>query len=102
MTERRALERLTINRAALLSFDGIGGVHSCMVRNISAFGACVSAPYYIFAREFGLSFNDYDRIFFCRVVWRKGTLYGVSFVRCPGLKSVNDCGELANVVRPGR
>ena len=87
MTERRALERLTINQTAQLSFDGIDGAHPCVVRNISAFGACISTPYYIFARQFALSFNRFDRIFICRIVWRKGTLCGVSFVLRSGVKS---------------
>jgi hypothetical protein len=99
MTDRRSLERLTINQTALLSFDGIRGVHPCVVRNISAFGACISAPYYIFAREFQLSFNRLHRNFVCRVVWRKGTLCGVSFVLRPGMKSSNDCHEIANELR---
>jgi hypothetical protein len=103
MIERRALERIPINRAALLSFDGISGNHPCVVRNISPFGACISAPYYIFAQDFGLSFNGYDRIFICRVVWRKGTLCGVLFVRCPGSsKSADDSGASAKAVRFGR
>jgi hypothetical protein len=103
MIERRALERIPIKQAALLSFDGIRGVHPCVVRDISAFGACISAPYYIFARDFGLSFNGFDRIFICRVAWRKGTLCGVSFVQRPGSpKSANDSDELAKVVRLDR
>ena len=87
MTERRALERLTLNQTAQLSFDGIDGVHPCMVRNISAFGACISAPFTIFASELELSFDGFRRTFVCRVVWRKETLCGVSFV------SHRDCGK---------
>src|SRR6202012_541132 len=103
MTERRALERIPINHAALLSFDGISGIHPCVVRNISPFGACISAPYYIFARDFVLSFDGCDRIFICRIVWRKGTLCGVSFVRSPGsLKPVDDSGAPTKAVRLGR
>lgn len=103
MIERRALERIPINQAALLSFDGISGAHPCVVRNISTFGACISAPYYIFARDFGLSFNGFGRIFICRVVWRKGTLCGVSFVRCPGsLNPAGDSDASTNAVRLDR
>jgi len=103
MIERRALERIPINQAALLSFDGIRGVHPCVVRNISAFGACISAPYYIFARDFGLSFNGFDRIFICRIAWRRGTLCGVSFIVRPGShKSAEDASQLTNIVRLGR
>jgi hypothetical protein len=80
MIERRAMERIPINRAAQLSFSGIRGTHPCMVRDISALGACISTPYYVFANEFVLSFNGHSAIFICRVVWRKGTLCGVSFL----------------------
>jgi hypothetical protein len=78
--ERRALPREVINLPALLSFVGISGVHSCVVRDINAFGACLSAPYCIFATDFDLSFGGFDRTFGCRVVWRRDTICGVAFV----------------------
>jgi hypothetical protein len=103
MIERRAFNRLAINRPALLSFDGIRGVHPCVVRDISAFGARISAPYHIFANEFELSFDGVGRIFNCRIVWRKGTVCGVSFVlRRRSSKPANDCIELDNAVRLDR
>jgi hypothetical protein len=80
MIERRALDRIPINQLALVAFDGIPGVHPATVRDISAIGACISAPYYIFAHEFQLSFDGFRESFICRVVWKKGTLCGVSFV----------------------
>ncbi|WP_027553539.1 hypothetical protein [Bradyrhizobium sp. Cp5.3] len=103
MIERRAMKRIPINRAALLSFDEIRGTHPCMVRDMNALGACISAPYYIFANEFVLSFDGHSGIFICRVVWRKGTLCGVSFLlrrRAPRL--ANDSGEPTNVLRLDR
>jgi hypothetical protein len=63
-----------------VSFDRIQGAHPVMVRNISAFGACISAPFTIFASEFELSFDGFRRTFLCRVAWRKEMLCGVSFV----------------------
>jgi hypothetical protein len=78
--ERRALPREIVNVPALLSFDGIIGVHPCVVRDISAFGACLSAPYYIFASEFDLLFNGLHKTLACRVVWRRATISGVVFV----------------------
>jgi hypothetical protein len=80
MIERRALDRIPINQLALVAFDGKRGVHPTTVRDISAFGACISAPYYIFAHEFQLSFDGFRKSFICRVVWKKGMLCGVSFV----------------------
>jgi hypothetical protein len=85
--ERRALPREVINLPALLSFVGINGVHSCVVRDINAFGACLSTPYYMFASELDLSFNGFCATFTCRVVWRRANLSGVAFVlrrRTPG------------------
>lgn len=78
--ERRALLREVINMPALLFFDGIIGVHPCVVRNINAFGACLSTPYYMFASNFDLSFNGFHGTFACRVAWRRATLSGVVFV----------------------
>lgn len=102
MIERRATKRIPINRAARLSFGKIGGTHPCMVRDISALGACISTPYYIFASEFELSFDGRSGIFICRVVWRKETLCGVCFVlRRRSPKSANDSSNTANVVRLG-
>ncbi|WLB23989.1 PilZ domain-containing protein [Bradyrhizobium japonicum] len=78
--ERRALPREVVNVPALLSFDGITGVHPCVVRDINAFGACLSSPYYIFASEFELLFSGFHKTLACRVVWRRATLSGVVFV----------------------
>ncbi|MET4388083.1 hypothetical protein ABIB73_003845 [Bradyrhizobium sp. F1.4.3] len=100
MIERRAIKRIPINRAAQLSFSEISGPHPCMVRDISALGACISAPYYIFASEFVLSFDGHSGIFICRVAWRKETLCGVCFLlhrRSP--KLANDSSNHTNVVR---
>ena len=78
--ERRALPRELINLSAILSFDGISGTHPCVVRDINAFGACLSTPYYIFAREFDLFCSDFHETLACRIVWRRATLSGVVFV----------------------
>jgi hypothetical protein len=78
--ERRALPREIINQPAALSFDGIRGVHPCVVRDINAFGACLSTPYNLFASEFDLSFGSLHRTLACRVVWRRVNLAGVVFV----------------------
>jgi hypothetical protein len=98
--ERRALPREAINLPAMLSFDRIGGVHPCVVRDINAFGACLSTPYYIFARDFDLSFSGFHRTLACRVVWRRATLSGVVFGlrrRPPKLASVK--AELASIIQ---
>jgi hypothetical protein len=78
--ERRALPREIVNLPASISFDGIGGVHPCVVRDINAFGASISTPYHMFASDFGLSLNGFHKAFACRVVWRRANLCGVVFV----------------------
>jgi hypothetical protein len=101
--ERRGLPREPINLSASLSFAGICGIHPCVVRDINAFGACLSAPYYIFADDFDLSFSGFHRTFACRVVWRRATLSGVLFVlrrRAPKSASVN--AELASIIQLNR
>ena len=98
--ERRALPREIINGPALLSFDGICGIHSCVVRDINVFGACLSTPYYVFANEFDLSFSGFRGTFACRVVWRQATLSGVAFVlRRGGSKLVSVKVEPASIIR---
>lgn len=98
MIERRAMKRIPINRAARLSFGEIRGTHPCVVRDISALGACISTPYYTFANEFALSFDGHSGIFNCRVVWRKGTLCGVCFLlRRRSPKLANDSSKSTNM-----
>lgn len=42
MIERRALARIEINQPAMLHFDGIDGVHGCMVKDVNDQGGEVS------------------------------------------------------------
>jgi hypothetical protein len=97
--ERRALPREVINFPALLSFDGISGVHPCVVRDISALGACLSTPYYMFARKLDLSFDGFHSTFSCRVVWRRATLSGVVFVLRRTSNPVRGKIELASIIQ---
>jgi hypothetical protein len=67
---------------------------------MSAFGARLSTPYYIFANGFDLSFSGFHRTFPCRVVWRRATLCGVVFVlrrRAPSPVSAKV--ELASIIQ---
>jgi hypothetical protein len=101
--ERRTVPREIINLPALLSFDGISGVHPGVVRDISVFGACISTPYYVFASDFDLSISGFHRTLACRVVWRQVTRCGVVFVlrgRVP--KPVNAKVELASIIQRNR
>jgi hypothetical protein len=102
----RRLEReagRNLDLPALLSFDGIIGVHHCLVHDINAFGACLSAQYYMFANDFDLSFSGFHGTFACRVAWRRATLCGVVFVlrrRAP--KPVSAKVELASIIQLNR
>ena len=78
--ESRALPREYINLPAVLSFEGIDGTHPCIVRNINAFGACLSTPYHVFSDDFDLSFSGFQRTLACRVAWRRATVCGVVFI----------------------
>jgi hypothetical protein len=94
------LPREVINFPALLSFDGISGVHPCVVRDISALGACLSTPYYMFAGDFDLAFSGFRRAFACRVVWRRATLSSVEFVLHRRVRSpVSAKVELASIIQ---
>ena len=80
MSDRRTLVRLAIDRAAMLHFPGVCGVHPCVVRNIHNQGAGINCSgYYIFADDFHLSFDGFKTTFGCHVVWRHGHDCGVRF-----------------------
>jgi hypothetical protein len=81
MSEPHALACIPIDRPALLHFHGLRGVHPCVVRTLSAEGACIEAPeYYIFADEFELSFDGFRTTLRCRVTWRNRKSCRVRFV----------------------
>ena len=81
MIERRTQTRVEINQPALLHFDGIRGIHPCVVRNIHHQGARIDCPFYIFSTEFDLSADGFVTSIRCHVVWRRETTCGVAFVR---------------------
>ena len=80
MIERRAQERVEINQPAMLHFDGIAGVHFCVVRDVNDEGATFRCPFYIFSSDFDLSLDGFKTTTRCHVVWRRGTTCGVKFV----------------------
>lgn len=55
MIERRSLERIEINQPAMVHFDGISGVHVCMVKDVSERGAKLHSPFYIFSSDFDVA-----------------------------------------------
>jgi hypothetical protein len=78
--ERRAFERTTINRNALMYFSGRGFVHACCVCNITNHGAGLRLNgLNIIPSEFGISFDGFCTIRVCRLVWRDGDFVGAAF-----------------------
>jgi hypothetical protein len=81
MVEPHAVTGIPIDRLALLHFHGLRGVHPCVVKSLSAEGACIEAGgYYIFADEFELSFDGFRTTLRCRVVRRNQRSCRVKFV----------------------
>jgi len=81
MVERRALERIDLNRLALLCVDGIRGCHPCLVVNFHEAGAVLqSSTYHTAAFRFDLSLDGFRTTKHCRVVWRNGNTCGVEFI----------------------
>ncbi|MBR0916526.1 PilZ domain-containing protein [Bradyrhizobium japonicum] len=80
MIERRALARIEINQPAMIHFDGIDGVHGCVVKDVNDQGAKFHCPFYAFSRDFDLSLDGFKTTRRCHVVWRCGTTCGVRFV----------------------
>lgn len=82
MMERRATDRIQLNRLAMLSLGGIPGIHSCIVRDISGGGARLcSCGFHIFAKDFLISFDEFKSGFRCHIVWRRDNECGVAFSR---------------------
>jgi hypothetical protein len=78
--ERRAFERTTINRNALMYFSGRELVHACCVSNITNHGAGLRLNgLNIIPSEFGISFDDFCTMRVCRLVWRDGDFVGAAF-----------------------
>jgi hypothetical protein len=79
MMERRRSVRHRVLKAGTIAFNRAGGI-SCMVRNISAKGACleVASPIGI-PDEFTLVIENDHIARHCRVSWRKERRIGVTF-----------------------
>jgi hypothetical protein len=77
--ERRAAERKSIHREALLSFPRSRGVFSCGVRDLSDRGAGVrlnDLP--LLPTEFDISIDGFRTTLAC-LMWRDGDVAGIAF-----------------------
>jgi hypothetical protein len=78
--ERRETGRERTYKAARIGFGGGRAVTGCVVRNLSATGACLSVdnPAQI-PERFNLVFDSGEPSRIARVMWRSATRVGVSF-----------------------
>src|SRR5437762_1335519 len=77
--EQRASQRLRVLKSGIIAFDRAAGI-SCIVRNMSAGGACleIESPLGI-PNDFTLVIKP-DNVFRdCQVAWRSATRIGVRF-----------------------
>jgi hypothetical protein len=79
--ERRAKGRTTINRDALLLFEGRNKPHPCCVRDVTYDGAGIrlSGGLSVLPLGFGISFDRFLTMRICRLIWRDGDFVGVAF-----------------------
>jgi hypothetical protein len=79
MLERRKVSRHRILKAGTIAFNRAGGI-SCLVRNISAFGACleVISPFGI-PDDFTLVIENDHVQRPCHVTWKKDKRIGIAF-----------------------
>jgi hypothetical protein len=79
--ERRAKGRTTINRDALLFFEGRNKVRPCCVRDVTNDGAGIrlSGGISILPLGFGISFDGFRTMRKCRLIWRDGDFVGAAF-----------------------
>lgn len=79
MDERRRNARHRVFKAGTIEFNRAGGV-SCLVRNLSAQGACleVESPLGI-PETFALQITGEKGLHRCRLIWRQTKRLGVAF-----------------------
>jgi hypothetical protein len=79
-SERRASSRTKTQKGALLYFGGNAGVFSCTVRDVTNAGAGIRIQHLtIMPLEIGLSFDNFQTVCMCRLIWRQSNFLGVSF-----------------------
>ena len=80
MFERRSISRTQISKGALLFFSAQLGVFACGVRDISYVGVCIRTQRLnILPLNFGLSFDNFQTVRMCRLIWRDRDFVGAAF-----------------------
>jgi len=82
LLDRRARERTEVHCAAKLLLSPDTSPRNCIVRNVTAVGACVMLEYTSeqLPRTFELSFDNFVTIWRCDVVWQASGQAGVAWV----------------------
>jgi hypothetical protein len=79
-SDRRAVCRAGIGRGALLFFKGQPGARGCKVIDISDCGAKLRTHNLsVLPSTFELTFDNFETIRRCRLVWRDDELLGIAF-----------------------
>lgn len=80
LIERRSVSRRKVVKTALLFFGGRRGISTCGVRDLSRMGAGIRLQdVNVLPADFELTFNNFNTIRKCRLVWRQGDFTGVIF-----------------------
>jgi hypothetical protein len=79
--DRRALDRLSFYRTALLSIPGHITLQSCSVRDITNKGAGIRLHGIVaMPLNFQMSFDEFRTSQSCRLIWRDGDFAGFAFL----------------------
>lgn len=80
--ERRMIVRTRIAKEALIFIPGLTGVFSCNVRDVTNQGAGIRMEKLcLLPFNFVLSFDKFRTGRDCRLIWRDGDFFGVTFGR---------------------
>lgn len=80
MTDRRSIGRTKIAKGAMLFFGENSGVYACTVQDVTNSGAGIRLQgLKVIPLEFALSFDNFRSVRVCRLVWRKGEIFGAAF-----------------------
>lgn len=78
--ERRSIDRTPITTGALLYFGAQRGVFACGVYDITNAGARIRLNgLNVLPVNFDLSFDSFQTVRQCRLVWRDGDFVGAAF-----------------------
>lgn len=78
--DRRSSGRIVVDRGALLTFKGQRGARGCLIIDLSHHGIKLrTRDLAVVPIIFDLTFDNFNIIHRCRLIWRKGDLLGAAF-----------------------